>query len=129
MRHILTASLVLSSLVLPAAAFAKQPADDVTSTSAPRISTGVVAPSLIDAADLDLPQGLPTDAIPADAQVGLSMVVDQNGQPQDIHVVKGINPFWDARVVEAVSKFRYHPGSIDSQTIPVDLNLTVNITR
>jgi hypothetical protein len=129
MRHILATSLVLSSLALPAVAFANQPADDAASTPTARVSTGVTAPSLLNAAGLAIPAGLPTDAIPVDAQVGLTLTVDENGQPQDIHVVKGVNPFWDARVVDAVSKFHYRPGTIDAKPIPVDMNLTVNIAR
>lgn len=129
MRSILTTGLVFSSLLLPAAAFANQPADDASATPTTRVSTGVIAPSLLVPVDLAVPQGLPTDAIPVDAQVGLTLVVDENGQPQDIHVVKGINPFWDARIVDTVSKFHYRPGTIDAKPIPVDLNLTVNISR
>ncbi len=129
MRHILTTGLVFSSLILPAAAFASQPADDAAATPTARVSTGVTAPSLLNAADLAVPAGLPTEAIPADAQIGLTLVVDANGQPQNIHVVKGINPFWDARVIDTVSKFHYRPGTIDAKPIPVDMNLTVNITR
>jgi hypothetical protein len=129
MRSVLATGLVFSSLLLPAAAFANQPADDASATPTTRVSTGVIAPSLLVPADLAVPEGLPTDAIPADAQVGLTLVVDENGQPQDIHVVKGINPFWDARIVDTVSKFHYRPGTIDAKPIPVDLNLTVNISR
>jgi hypothetical protein len=128
MRHILATGLVFSSLVLPAAA-ATKPADDAAATPTVRISTGVTAPSLLDSVGIAIPQGLPTDALPADAQIGLTLVVDKNGQPQNIHVVKGVNPFWDARVVDAVSKLHYRPGTIDAKPIPVDLNLIVNITR
>jgi hypothetical protein len=120
---------VFSSLLLPAAAFAKQPADDAAATPATRVSTGVIAPSLLAAAGLTIPQGLPADALPVDAEVGLTLVVDENGQPQNIHIVKGINPFWDARIIDTVSKFRYRPGTIDAKPIPVDMNLTVNFTR
>jgi hypothetical protein len=130
MRHIVAGSILLSSLFLPAAARASQPLDDVTaSTQAPRISTGVTAPVLLQSIGLAIPAGLPKDAIPVDAQVGLTLTVDDKGEPQDIHVVKGINPFWDARIVAAVSKFHYRPGSIDAKAIPVNLNLTINIAR
>jgi hypothetical protein len=130
MRHIVASSILLSSLFLPAAARASQPSDDAAaSTQAPRISTGLTAPTLLRSIGVTIPDGLPKDAIPVDAQFGLTLTVDEKGQPQDIHVVKGINPFWDARIVEAVSKFRYRPGTIDAKPIPVDLNLTVNVAR
>lgn len=130
MRHIITSSILLSSLFLPAAAHASQPSDDVAaSTKVPRVSTGVTAPTLLSSIGISLPDGLPQDAIPVNAQVGLTLTVDDQGQPQDIHVVKGINPFWDARIVDAVSKFHYRPGTIDAQPIPIDVNLTISLTR
>jgi len=130
MRHILAGSLMLSSLVLTAAAHATQPSDDVTASTQPvRVSTGVVAPSLLNSASIALPTGLPKDAIPVDTQIGLTLTVDENGAPQDIHVVKGINPFWDARVIDTVRKFHYRPGTIDQKPIPVDMNLTITIAR
>jgi hypothetical protein len=117
-------------LFLPAAANARTPSDDVTApTQAPRISKGVIAPTLLYATDVSIPADLPPDAIPVNAQFGLTLVVDEKGRPQDIHVVKGYSPFWDARVMDAVSRFHYRPGSIDEQPIPVNMNLTVNIAR
>jgi hypothetical protein len=130
MRHIVASGILLSSLVLPAAASATTPFDDATApTQAPRISTGVIAPTLLQSASIDIPIDLPQDAVPVNAQIGLTFTVDVKGQPQDIHVVKGINPFWDARIVEAVSRFHYRPGSMDQKPIPVGMNLTVNIAR
>jgi hypothetical protein len=55
--------------------------------------------------------------------------VNAKGEPTDVHVVKGINAFWDARVADAVRQFHYRPGSIDEKPIPVDMNLTINIKR
>ena len=130
MRHILATSVMLSSLLLPAAAFAKQPSDDVTATTQPvRVSTGVIAPTLLNSIALQLPEGLPKDAIPVDAQVGVTLTVDEKGEPQDIHVTKGINPFWDARIMDTVRQFHYRPGTIDQKPIPVDMNLTITIAR
>jgi hypothetical protein len=130
MRYILASSVLLSSLLLPAAASASQPSDSAAAlTQTPRVSTGLTAPTLLNSIGLTIPDGLPKDSIPVDAQVGLTLTVDEKGQPEDIHVVKGVNPFWDARIVDAVSKFHYRPGTIDTKPIPVDLNLTVNIAR
>src|SRR5580693_4394551 len=117
MRSIIASGIVLSSLFLPAAANASTPSDDASaSAQAPRVSTGVTAPTLLESMlAISIPGDLPQEAIPVDAQIGLTFVVDQKGKPEDIHVVKGINAFWDARVVEAVSKFHYRPGTVDAQ--------------
>ena len=130
MRHIIATSFVLSSLLLPAAARASQPPDDASaSTQIARVSTGVTAPTLLHSIGLTIPDGLPQDAIPVDARIGLTLTVYEKGQPQDVQVIQGINPFWDARIVDAVRKFHYRPGTIDNKPTPVDLNLTVTIAR
>ncbi len=129
MRRILATSILLSSLTLPAAAFASTPVDDATAPTPTRVSSGVVAPIILDSVNLSLPDGFTPSDLPADAQVGLALTVDANGRPQNIHVVKSLTPFWDARVVDAVSRFHYRAGTVDKQPTPVDLNLTVNISK
>lgn len=129
MRRILVSSLLLSSLTLPAAAFASTPVDDATAPTPVRISTGIIAPVLLSSPVLSLPVGFSFDLIPADAQVQLSLTVDEKGQPQNIQVVKSCSPFIDARVIETVSQFHFRPGTIDNQPTAVDLNLTVNVAR
>jgi Gram-negative bacterial TonB protein C-terminal len=129
MRRVLATSLLLSSLTLPAAAIASTPVDDATAPTPTRVSTGVVEPIILDSAVLSLPAGFNVGQIPTDAQVGLSLTVDTAGHPQNIRVVKSLNPFWDARVVDAVQRFHFRAGSVDNQPTPIDLNLTVNIAR
>jgi TonB family protein len=130
MRHIIASSVVLSSLLLPAAAFASKSADEpVATTAAPRVTTGVIGPFLVNSLNLTAPAGPAASFIPADAQVGVSFVVDEKGVPENIQVTKSINPTWDSQVVEAVSKLHYRPARIDDQKIPVDMNLTVVIAK
>jgi TonB family protein len=130
MRRILATSLLLPSLFLPAVVKASTPVDD---TSAPtpnvRVSTGVIAPELLDANHFALPLSLDQSSIPGNAEVGLSLTVDENGRPVNIKVVKPLNPLWDARVVDAISRAHFKPGTIDNQPTAIDLNLTVNIAR
>jgi len=129
MRRIVAGSILLSSLLLPAAANAKQPLDDASAPTPTRVSTGVTEPVLLSSIGLTLPDGLSKETIPVDAQFGLALTVDAKGQPQDVHVLKGFSPFWDARIVEAVRQFHYRPGTMDTKAIPVNMNLTVTIGR
>ena len=129
MRRILATSILLSSLTLPAAAFASTPVDDATAPTPVRVSTGVTEPVLVDSGFLALPDGYSTSAIPNDAEVGLSLTVDEKGLPHNIQVTKSYNPFWDARVIETVRQFHFKPATVDDQPTPVDMNLTVNIAR
>jgi TonB family protein len=129
MRRILAISSLLSSLVLPAAAFASTPVDDASAPTPIRVSSGVTQPVLVHSAYLDVPQGYSIDALPTDAQVGLSVTIDEKGEPENIQVTKSYDKFWDARVIETVRQFKFKPATVDHEPVPVDMNLTVNIAR
>lgn len=130
MRTILTASLMLASLLVPAAAFASTSAAESTDSATPvRVSTGVVAPELVKNISLQIPSEIAWQTLPTDAKVGVSMTVDANGQPKNIQVTKSLNAFWDARVVDALSKAQYHPATVSKTPVQMDVNLLVNIQR
>ena len=130
MRHILASSIMLSSMLIPAVAHATSSADDATApTSSLRVSTGVIAPSLVTPLAIQLPENLSASYGSMDTEIGLSLTVDSSGQPQNIKVVKSSNPFIDARIVDAVQKSHFRPGTIDETAIPVELNLTVSVLR
>ena len=129
MRRILATSTLLSSLILPAAAFASTPVDDATAPTPIRVSSGVTQPVLVNSAYLDVPTGYSIDSIPAGAQVGLAVTIDEKGEPENIQVVKSYGRFWDERVIEAVRQFKFKPATVDGEPTQVDMNLTVNIAR
>jgi len=129
MRRILAISSLLSSLVLPAAAFASTPVDDASAPTPIRVSTGVTEPVLVNSAFLEIPSGYSNDIIPTDAQVSLSLTVNVKGQPENIQVTKSFSKFWDARVIDTVREFHFKPATVDNQPTPVDMNLVVNIAR
>ncbi len=130
MRRILAASLLLSSLSLPAVANASTPTDDASApTPKVRVSTGVIAPELLGANHLTISMTNIEQPLPVDAEVGLNLTVDANGRPENVKVVKSLNPLWDARVADVVNHVHFKPGTVDEQPTPVELNLTVNIAR
>lgn len=129
MRRILASTLMLSSILIPAAASASSADDASAPTPGLRVSTGVIAPILTDSLAIQLPDGLPKSYIPVASTVGLAFTVDSNGQAENIKVVKSTNPYWDARVVDAIQKAHFRPGTLDSQPIPVDMNVTVNLGK
>ena len=128
MRRILATSLLLPLLMLPAAVKASTPVDDASApTPKVRVSSGVVAPELLGNERITVPMSVGDAQIPHDAEVGLTLTVDEMGRAQNVKVVKSLNPVWDARVVDAVSKAHFKPGTVSNQPTAVDLNLTVNI--
>ncbi len=130
MRHILASTLLLSSVLFPVAANARTSADDASApTPGVRVSTGVIAPTLVDPISIQLPDGLAKSFVPTNSKIGLQFTVDASGHAKNVKVVKSANPYWDARVVDAISKSQFHPGKLDDQTIPVDMNVTVDVQR
>ncbi len=128
MRSILASSLMLSSILIPAVANASTSPDDASvPTQNLRVSTGLVAPVPLGAINIETPSGLEASISPRESQIDLSLTVDSNGQAHNVKVVKSGNPFWDARVVDAIQNSRFKPGTVDKQAVPVDMNLTVNI--
>ena len=128
MRRILITSLLLSPMLFTASAVASHPGSDASApTQDLRVSTGVTAPSLLSSSNIDLSPY--TESLPNKSSVVLSIKVDEQGRPNDIQVVKPKNPILDERVVDAVSKFRFHPAMLDEQAVPVNMNLTVNVEK
>ena len=130
MRPILASTLLLTSILLPAAAIASTTADDATApTPAVRVSTGVIAPKLAEQVSISMPDGISKAFIPSDSELKLSFTVDSAGQAQNVKVTKSISPYWDARVVDAIQKSHFTPGKLDDQAIPMNMNLVVSLTK
>ena len=119
MRRILATSLLFPSLILPAAVKASTPVDDATApTPVVRVSTGVIAPKLLSSGHLSIPISATDDPLYGDAEVGLTLTVDEKGEPQDVKVVKSLGPVWDERVVDVIRKAHFKPGTVDSEPSP-----------
>jgi hypothetical protein len=127
MRPILVVTL-LSSLALSASAATPKPSSDATGAAPASlvISTGVTQAQLLRAASIYVP----TDALDAHsnpAELVLRVSLDETGTPTGMHVVRSINPDVDSRIMKAVRSFRWRPAVLDNQTIPVDVNLVVDV--
>lgn len=97
------------------------------SGSSVRISTGVVAPKLIKKSDINAISGLSGAFIPGDATVVVSMTVDATGKPTDLSIAQGYGPVVDQEVLNAVSQFRFQPGTLDGQPFALPVRLEVLI--
>lgn len=127
MRRILASSLLLSASLLPAAAIAATPEAPGNAAQNVRISTGVIAPRLISAVNVVPPTTALSKSVPTPAQVGLEVVVDAQGQAQDVHVRQSLTPEWDASVIAAVKKFHFQPATLDGQPFDAKLHLLVDL--
>jgi TonB family protein len=129
MRILTTAILSLSSVMLHAQATTPVQTQVATSGSEPqmkRVSTGVVPPRLIYTVDVQADETT-TKFLNNDTRVVVGMIVDKGGKPEDLKIIKSANPQVDARVLDAVSQYRFAPGTVSNQPVASPLNLEVVI--
>ncbi|HUB17310.1 MAG TPA: energy transducer TonB [Acidobacteriaceae bacterium] len=128
MYRILVASL-LSTFALTAAAATPKPVSEASGAAAPTavvVSTGVTEAQLLHATAIDIPSDA-LATIDNPAKLILRVNLDQTGTPTHVQVVRSINPEVDGRVMKAVQNFRWRPAVLDNQTIPVAVNLVVQV--
>jgi TonB family protein len=126
MRRILVATL-LSSLALTAGAATPKSTDATGATpTAVVVSTGVTAAQLHYSTNIDIPSEA-IASISNPAELVLRVNLDETGTPTHVQVVHSINPAVDTRVMKAVRSFRWSPAVLDNRTIPVDVNLVVDV--
>lgn len=57
----------------------------------------------------------------------LGMIVDANGMPQNVRIIKSLEPSLDQNAIEAVKKYRFKPAMKDGTIpVPVVVNIEVN---
>jgi outer membrane biosynthesis protein TonB len=129
MRRILVASL-LSSVALTAAAATHAPATDASgSTPSPvhAVSTGITDAQLYYPTTIKVLGDAELSAFPNPAKVVLKVSVDATGTPTHVEVVQPLTPTLDAHLVKAVRQLHWRPAVLDNQTIPMDVNLVVQV--
>ncbi len=56
----------------------------------------------------------------------VNLVVDQNGVPQNVHVLRGVGMGLDEKAVEAIQQYKFKPAIENGEPVPVSLNVEVN---
>jgi TonB family protein len=95
----------------------------VDTDSVYRVGRGVTAPSVISKVDA----GYSKEAARVNLQgtVLLSLIVNANGKPSDIHVIRSLGMGLDEKAMEAVSRWKFKPGMISG--IPVKVAATAEV--
>ena len=127
MRRILVASVLLSPLFFTAVASASKPvADDAASTP---VSTGVKPAHILSSATVEIQTVTPDIAAFRQAEVVLSLNVDETGKPTNVQITKSPTVDLDQPVLTAVRKFRFEPATLDNKPVAVPMTLTLEVTR
>jgi TonB family protein len=58
--------------------------------------------------------------------VTVSIIVDKNGIPQNVHVTRGVGMGLDEKAVEAVKLYKFKPGMENDRPVAVYMNIEVN---
>jgi len=102
------------------------------------IGDGVTAPKLIHVEEPELSKKLRKEKF--DATCLLSLTVDANGNPTDVHIFKSIADSVDQKLrataleldensIKAVKKYRFTPATYEGKPVPVELHVAVNFQR
>ena len=57
------------------------------------------------------------------------MLVNTDGNPEQVHVVKSFGPEFDKAAVAAVEQYRFRPALQNGKPVPVKVNVEVNFRR
>jgi protein TonB len=56
----------------------------------------------------------------------VNLVVDAKGNPQNVHVLRGVGMGLDEKAIEAVRQYRFNPAIEGGKPVPVEVNIEVN---
>jgi protein TonB len=63
-----------------------------------------------------------------EGMVILETIIDRDGNVTDVRVLKGLPLGLDQSAVDAVKRWKFKPGTLNGQAVPVIFTLTVNFT-
>jgi TonB family protein len=106
---------------------AAKSAPAAASTSNVRVSTGVVAPQLLQPVSLPAASQNAIHVASRDTTVVVTMMVDATGKPTEVAIAQSSGDSLDQRVLSAISQARFKPGTLDGQpfALPVRLKVVV----
>jgi protein TonB len=62
----------------------------------------------------------------AAGNVVVNLIVDQNGRPQNVHVLRGVGMGLDEKAVDAVRQYKFKPAMENGKPVAVEMNVEVN---
>jgi len=125
MAPVLESSLVMPvGLMLSSASAANVPSAD---SGKIRVSTGVVEPKLIRTVPVQEDTISANGLVTREREAVVSMVVDATGKPSELKIVRSAGADLDRNILDAVSQYRYKPGTVSGMAIATPVNLHIVI--
>ena len=88
------------------------------------VGGSVRPPVLLHSVDPEYSESARKAKLSGDVIVGLT--VDAAGEPQNVHVTRGLGNELDEKAIEAVQQYRFKPATKDGEPVAVALNVAVN---
>jgi TonB family protein len=123
---------VLSARLAPVADIKAAAANAAPAASAPstvRVSTGVVAPKLLNPLAFANTAENRAHVAANEVTVVVTLTVDETGKPQQVAVSKSADAVLDQQVVAAISQARFKPGTLDGEPFALPVRLRVVVER
>jgi periplasmic protein TonB len=97
---------------------------EIGSTGAARVGAGMMAPQVLTRYEPEYTRE--ARKIKYNANVLLWLVVGADGAPRNIKVIRAVGMGLDEKAAEAVSTWRFRPGTKDGKPVPVQANIEVS---
>ncbi len=104
-----------------------EPSRTNTGVASLRISTEVIAPKLISTVDVSTRGNVEWTTIPMRRKAVVALIVDENGKPSNMKIVQSLGDAMDKNILEAVSKYRFKPGTVSHQPVASPVSLEIEV--
>jgi TonB family protein len=118
-----TLRIVLTLVLSVRFVSAQEPSASATQTTQASVKSNVTPPKLIHHVDPQYSLEARQKGINGEVLVGL--FIDEKGEPQDVHVIRGIGYGLDEEAVKAVGQYRFIPAARDGKPVKVQLTIAV----
>jgi len=104
-------------------------ASATTTTTKVRVSTGVVAPKLLNSLSHMDVAGSHNRVAASELTAVVTLTVDPAGKPTDLAIAKSAGEGVDKEVLALVNQYRFQPGTLDGQPFAIPVRLQVVLPR
>ena len=91
-----------------------------------KIADGVTAPVLKYAPDPEFPRDAFREKVHFQGVCVVGVVVDKEGMPREVHMVRSLRPDFDKQAMIAVRQYRFKPGMLQGNPVAVAIKIEVN---